>query len=74
MSDALTTSCASTCPRSYYGDSIPALSERGLVITAPDVLGFGDGRKHRLPGYSAAPARRRGRQAGDTGATRNHSG
>jgi hypothetical protein len=50
MSGALNHAMRFHLPLLAPGDSIPPLSERGLVVTAPDVLSVGDGRTHTLPG------------------------
>lgn len=50
VSDALYHAMRFHLPALVLGDSIPPLRERGLVITAPDVLSFGEGRTHKLPG------------------------
>ncbi len=50
VSDALYHAMRFHLPALIPGDSIPPLSERGLVITAPDVLNFGEGRTRKLPG------------------------
>lgn len=50
VSDALYHAMRFHLPALVSGDSIPPLRERGLLITAPDVLSFGEGRAHKLPG------------------------
>jgi len=50
VSDALYYAIRFHLPALPPGDGMPPLRERGLVITAPDVLSFDEGRAHKLPG------------------------
>lgn len=50
VSDALYHAMRFHLPALLPGDSISPLRERGIVITAPDILSFGEGQAHKLPG------------------------